>query len=81
MYELQDINSELVTNFYKAIGKVLEQENGYDLLSKIIKKAIHVIEPEMPPSISKHKFNFNNTNMLNNKLIIVPILSSEVIIL
>lgn len=37
MYELQDINPELVTDFYKAIAKVFEKENGYDLLSKTIK--------------------------------------------
>ena len=47
MYELQDINSELVISFYKAIGKVLEKEDGYDLLSKTIKEAILILEPDM----------------------------------
>lgn len=48
MYELQDINPELVTNFYKAIAKVFEKENGYDLLSKTIKETLLSLEPEMP---------------------------------
>ena len=47
MYELQDINPELVTNFYKAIGKVFEKEDGYDVLSKIIKDTMLILEPEL----------------------------------
>lgn len=51
MYQLQDINPELLTNFYKAIGKVLENEDGYDLLSKTIKETILILEPEIPLNI------------------------------
>ncbi len=51
MYELQDINPELVTNFYKAMAKVFKKEDGYDLLSKTIKDTMLILEPEMPLSI------------------------------